>query len=209
MQGEITTDAVGNQVLDLPSPDSLSRVDALKSNAEFVNRYLSGDKSAQFEMSAAIREQNAPALEPVQTEASSPTLAHAQEPTTQGPAMYQDAPFSLNFGELARSMSIEQMQQSNHEAVSFMERYGIGGEEMNGLFGRVLSNAQTPIEDAEAAKEATLAALQEQWGKDYQRNLDAIFDVLAADEELDQLLVNTGSWSDPFILNSILEARSR
>jgi len=123
--------------------------------------------------------------------------------------MYQDAPFSLNFGELARSMSIEQMQQSNHEAVSFMERYGIGGEEMNGLFGRVLSNAQTPIEDAEAAKEATLAALQEQWGKDYQRNLDAIFDVLAADEELDQLLVNTGSWSDPFILNSILEARSR
>lgn len=202
MQGEITTDEHGNQTLGLPSADSISPLDQLKSDPAFVERYLAGDKAAAAQMLSAMQ----PALQPVQTQEATPALQPVEVlDATTTPAMFNDEPYSLNFGELARGMSVEDMQQTNHDAVRYLHEYNLEPQQLQTLFDRISVNSRTPIEDADAARDTALGELQRQWGADYESNLDAVYNALQADPELDELLYATGSWADPVILQSILE----
>ena len=192
MEGVITTDPdTGVQTLDVPSPESISPVEKLKSDPEFVSRYLDGDKAAMAEMTSA---------------------RHAEQEQIDAPAEqeYQGAGIPLDFGGIAKHLSIDEMRETQLEAADYMNRYGFTKEDTQFLFSRIVENTKQSIdnlEPEEVRRDRVHQSLRNQWGNSFDANFSKLIQTLEADPALDELLADSGAWADASFLARLVDLR--
>ncbi len=206
--GVITTNAeTGVTTLDVPSPQSISRVDQLKSDQQFMQQYMSGDKVAIATMGDAIKH-SLPALEPVQTAPAAPEPAQQpqQQQTEYSGEYVSSDDFKLNFSN-ASGLDLDVMTEANVQVNELIYSLQAPRELAQPVFDRLLSLSKQygddPMRDAEERQASLHTQLRASWGEQYQQRMDAVIAALEAHPELDEAIYASGGWGDYWTIDTL------
>jgi hypothetical protein len=203
--GEYKTGEQGQTILDVPDATATNPVDSLKADPAYIERYLNGDPAAINQMSQAVKG-IAPALEPATPASAEPQAHYEQQQPEQSGDVTAQADIQLDFSAF-KDADTEVLVEANKLANDLAFSLQAPKELVAPVFNRLVEvNAEyggDPERDAESRLEALHKELERKWGDNYQSRMDSVVQVLNDHPELDEILYDTGAWSDVWTIETL------